>query len=179
MILSNTAPIKKKILFENQDIKVLNILDKTITQTQDIIVCIPYLIEKASILLRYTEEPAFLAINPNIDKYVTALNIYLEENETLNEAIINGIKNSFGIELKEFEPVIQQTMFLSSKSCTTYHICILPLMNHNFEQIQPEESKKLQMKNSNIIFQTNELNNLIIYDILTKYSLDVFKQKYI
>lgn len=178
-LMSCTPPTPTKVLFETPEVKVLDVNGQTVTQSSDVVICLPYLVERASLLFRYMPEKAFSLVNPNIDKYVTALNIKVQEGETPVEAVKSGLKYVYGIELKNFEPEIQPAMFGTPGSATRYHICILPLMNHNFEQIQPSESMKLQMMNSNVIFQTNELSNLIIYDILTKYTLDIFKDKYL
>jgi hypothetical protein len=178
-LMTSTPPTPAKVLFETPSIKVLDVNGKTVTQSSDVVICLPYLVERASLLFRYMPENAFSLVNPTIDKYVTALNVIVQDGETPVEAVKSGLKYVYGIELKNFAPEIQPAMFVAPGSATRYHVCIMPLMNHNFEQIQPEESMKLQMMNSNVIFQTNELSNLIIYDIMTKYTIDIFKDKYL
>ena len=89
----------------------------------------------------------------------------------------NKIKEIHDI-LKDFNPEIISPIFLNKGNTSRYHICILPLMNHNYEQIEPTEVEKLQMKNSNIVLNISEIKNIIIYDLISRYTLDIFKQHY-
>jgi hypothetical protein len=81
-------------------------------------------------------------------------------------------------ELKDVNINILAPIFINKGNTARYHICILPLMEHQYEQLIPNEVEQLQMKNNNLIINISEINNLIIYDLITRYCIDLFKNHY-
>lgn len=169
--------IKSKIIFDADHLKVIDINGHQAIQEKDILVCIPYLKEKNSILLKYKNVPTYEYVRPEISKYITALNKSIETSpeQTLRECL----KDEFGIVLDDkYSPEILTPIFINEGSTSRYHICILPLMNIDYDQTNPTETDKMIMKENNVIIDSAELGNLVIYDIITRYSLDLFKKEY-
>jgi len=177
-LLSNLQKKEAKVTFDAGHLQVIDINGYQAIQENDMVVCIPYLVEKNQILLRYEDVPVFQLVNPMIDKYVTLMSTVIDKNESPEDALNRGLLNEFGLKLKDINPEIIAPIFLNKGNTSRYHICILPLMDHNYEQVEPTEVQKLQMKNSNISINIMEINNVIIYDLISRYTLDIFKQHY-
>lgn len=178
-LLSNLERKEPKVIFDATSLQVLDINGYTAIQEQDMVVCIPYLIEKNSILLRYENIPPYELIRPEIDKYVNVMSTVINKEETPLDALKRGLLNEFGLQLKEdFKPEILSPIFNNKGNTSRYYICILPLMDYDYEQVEPTEIQKIEMKNSNIILNISEFNNVIIYDLITRYTVDLFKKHY-
>lgn len=174
-LMSKLQKKETKVLYDAGHFQVIDINGYVTVQEQDMVVCIPYFIEQKKIMLRYENIPSFELIQPGIEKYVNVMSTYINKEETPSDALKRGLKNEFGIELKNIKEEIYNPIFINKGNTAKYHICILPLMEHNYELVQTVEAKKLDMLNSNILININELPNLLIYDIITKYVLDIFK----
>ncbi len=177
-LLSNLQKKEAKVAFDAGHLQVIDINGYTTIQEKDMVVCIPYLMEKNSILLRYENVPTFELIKPEVDKYINVMSTVIESHETSLDALKRGLISEFGLELTDCTPEILSPIFINKGNTARYHICILPLMDHQYNQIEPNEVQKLEMKNTNIILNINQFNNVIIYDLISRYCLDLFKQHY-
>lgn len=178
---SFTQTIKKeaKVIFDAGSTQILNINDETVLQQNSKVICIPYLIEKNSILLRYEKIKAFNQIRPEIDKYITVMLSDITEDKSPLETLKTALISMYGIELStDCKPEFLAPIFLAKDSTALYNICILPLMEYHYTQIIPSELEEMKMKETNIILNTSDLNNIIIYDLVTRYTIDLFKQHY-
>ena len=146
-LLSNLQKKEAKVTFDAGHLQVIDINGYQAIQENDMVICIPYLVEQNSILLRYENIPVFELINPAIQKYITVMSTVIEKHESPEDALNRGLLTEYGLKLRDFNPEIISPIFLNKGNTSRYHICILPLMNHNYEQIEPTEVEKLQMKN--------------------------------
>jgi hypothetical protein len=178
-LLSNIEKSTPKVTFDAGHLQVLDIAGYTAIQESDMIVCIPYLIENNNILLRYENIPTYQIVRPEIDKYLTVMSTVMDKNETPLDTLKRGLLTEYGLKLTDnCKPEILTPIFINKGNTARYHICILPLMSYDFEQVQPSEVQALQMKSNNIILHITELKNVIIYDLITRYTIDLFKQHY-
>lgn len=178
---SFTQTIKKdaKVIFDAGNTQILDINNQTILQQNNKVVCIPYLIEKNSILLRYENIKAFNQIRPEIDKYITIMQSDIIDDKTPLDVLKDTLISMYGIELKDdVKAEFLSPIFLAKDSTAQYYICILPLMEYQYTQIIPSELEEMKMRETNIILNTSDLSNIIIYDLLTRYTIDLFKQHY-
>lgn len=177
-LLSNIFnKIKMNVLFEGKFVKVIDVNGDESTQEKDRVICIPYLVETNSILLKYQNVPTFELIKPEIDKYVMAMSASVDKD--VEESLREGLEREFSIVLKEdTKPEILQPIFAYRFSTMKYHICILPLMSHEYEMVREDDAKVMEMKDANVVVNINEINNLIIYDMATRYAIDLFKKSY-
>lgn len=168
------------VLFDSGYLKVLNINDYHAVQENDMLICIPYLVEENSILLRYEEIPTYTYIRPEIDKFICVMSETFETNETPKDVLFRGLKEEFGIILNDkYQPEILTPIFANKGNTAQYHICILPIMQYDYEQIIPTtDGSNIEKNSSNIKVNINELNNYIVYDLITRYSIDLFKKHY-
>jgi hypothetical protein len=178
-LLSNIEKKETKVTFDAGHLQVLDIAGYTAIQEQDMVVCIPYLVEKNQILLRYENIPPFNIKRPEIDKFINVMSTLIEKNETPVDALKRGLLSEYGLKISDNTKLdILAPIFLNKGNVASYHICILPLMSYDYEEHVPLDIEKLNMKENNIIIHINELKNIIIYDLISRYSIDLFKQHY-
>lgn len=178
-LLSNQQKKSANVIQEVEHLKIIDISGYTAIQEPDMVICIPYLKEKNSILLRYENIPTYNLVKPEMDKFINTMSTIIEKHETPTEALKRGLALEYGLKLKEGVDVeILSPIFLNKGNTAMYHICILPLMEHEYEQFVATGVQNLEMKNNNIILQISELNNIIIYDLITRYTIDLFKKHY-
>jgi len=177
-LLSNTMnKVKSTVKFDAGQIQILDIQGTVAIQQKDMVICIPYLSEKNTLFMQYKNVAPFELIKPEISKYITVMSEVVET--TPEAALKTGLEKNYGIVLsenKKFE--ILQPIFINTSNTARYHICILPLMSYDYEQIYKEDSDAMIMKNSNVLINSSELNNYIIYDLISRYAIDLFKKEY-
>lgn len=177
--LSNIEKHKTKQIFDAEDFTVSNLYGNNIVNESDKILILPYFKEDNNILLRYSSVPAYESKKPEIDKYAQVLSENVEDEFTITDAIKKSCLKKYGIKISDnYDFDILSPIFLYPTSNVRYYICILPLMDYDFEQIIPSEENKLKMKNSNISANINELNNIVFYELTSRYVIDLFKQHY-
>ncbi len=177
-LLSNLMKQEPKTVQTVNHIEVIDINGYTAIKEKDMVVCIPYLVEQNSILLRYENIPTFNLNRPEINKFVNVMSTVIDTHESPLDALKRGLLTEYSIQLKKENVEILNPIFINKGNTASYHICILPLMTYEYEMIQPTDVKELEMKDNNIILNIMELKNIIIYDLITRYCLDLFKQHY-
>lgn len=178
-LLSNLEKKEPEMVYDAGNLQVLDINGYTAIKEPDMVICIPYLVEKNTIILRYENIPPYNLIKPTIEKFVTSMSTVIEKHETPEEAMKRGLANDFGLKIKETCNIeILAPIFLNKGNTASYHICILPLMSHDYEEFTPTGIQELNMKDNNIMLHIKEMNNVIIYDLITRYSINLFKQYY-
>lgn len=172
-LLSNLENKKPKVIFDTNDIQILDIDGQNKIQQKSKLLILPYLIEDSNIVLKYKRIPTFNIHRPEIDRFVQILEGTVTD-DTLEEILKNTLKKDFGIVINDnVKKEILSPIFLHQDTTSKLYICILPLMSYDYEQHIPETDK-----NDNILININELPNIVIYDIVTKYVLDLFKTYY-
>lgn len=179
-ILSNVMnKVPAKVEYDGGHLQILNINGFTAVQEKDMVVCIPYLVEQNKIIMRYEDVPTYNLIKPEMDKFITVMSTVMEKDEFPKDALKRGLEKEFMIKLKDScNPEILDPIFINKGNTAMYHICILPLMTYDYEQEKPSDDMVMEMKASNILININELNNYIIYDLITRYTMDLFKKEY-
>jgi hypothetical protein len=172
--------IQPKILHDTGYLKLVDINGYHVAQEKDMLICIPYLVEKNSILLRYEEVPPYEFVNPGVDRYVVVMSESFQSGEMPEDVLKRGLREEYGIVLKDkVKPEILSPLFVSKGNTARYFICILPLMEHDYEQHRPDgDGSEFEMRAKNLIINIAELNNVIIYDMVTRYTVDLFKKYY-
>ncbi len=154
-----------------EGIEVIDLWNNQVIKPGDKIVYLPYFKEKGQILLKYKDIPEFQLKYPQIDKWLTIAKIDIAENPT--ESLKKGLLNDFGIELTDtFQPEILTPIFLSDDTCAEYHICIVSLMEDEYTIGQPGSNVPT------VALSYVDLDNYLIYDLITRYCLDLFRKSY-
>jgi hypothetical protein len=184
--MQNLSDIKNKRdnakeIYDSGYLKVMEFDNYHFVKEKNMLICIPYFVEDNTILLRYENIPTYNYIYPEIEKYVTVMSESFEENETPIEVLKRGLKEEFGLLLKKKEEDIDilTPIFNNKGNCSQYYICILPLMSFEYEQIEVKgDGSKHEETAQNIILGISDLKNVIVHDLISKYTLDIFKNSY-
>lgn len=154
-----------------EGIEVLDLWNNQVIKPGDKVVYIPYFKEKGQILLKYKDIPEFQLKYPAIDKWLTVGKCGIIN--TPLESLKEGLMTDFGICLVDnYQPEILPPIFLSDDTCAEYHICIVSLM---------EDEYSIQATTNGIptvCLSYADLDNYIIYDLITRHCLNVFKNTY-
>lgn len=177
--LSNITKHKTKEIFDADTFKVSNVYGTNIIDEKDRVIVLPYFKELNTILLKYNSIPAYETKRPEIEKYATVLSSTTEDEFTIIDSIKEALIKNYGLKISEnYKFDVLSPIFLYPNSNVRCYICILPLMDYDYEQIIPEELEKLKMQNSNISVNINEINNIVFYELTSRYVIDLFKQHY-
>lgn len=171
---------KPTVIFDSGYLQVLDVDGYHAVQEHDMVVCIPYFKESNTILLRYEEIPTYNMIKPEMDKFVTIMSETIKDGEQIEDCLRRGLKEEFGIVLESnYVPEILAPIFMCKGNTARYHICILPLMSYEYDQQMPEgDGTEHEKTANNVSVNINDLKNVMIYDLITRYALDIFKQEY-
>lgn len=170
-LLSTLQSKKPKTIFNTPQFDVLEINRENKIQQKPKLLVLPYFIEDATVLLRYENIDTFNISRPEIDKFVQICECEIESDK--NDTLTVCLKEKFGLTLKnDAKPNFLNPIFLHKDNTTILHICILPLMSYMYEQEMTSD------KDSNIIVSLSDLNNVIFYDLTTKYIIDTFKSQF-
>lgn len=178
-LLSNLKNKQPKVIFDADDFQVLNVHNSNKIQMTDIVVCLPYIAQSHELLLRYGVNDTYNIIRPEIDKFISVLQFKVEDKLDITSTIKTQVEDKFGLQINnDTEIEVLPPIFLFDQSTVRVHFCVLTLMEHNYELIVPTEDKQLKMKSNNISLHISELKNIIIYDLITRYTIDLFKSNY-
>lgn len=147
----------------------IDVRDNQIVNMPDYLIVLPYLKERNQVLMKYVQMPAFSHSMPHIEKWLTGA-VHKLNGECTKEDVENAVKDHFNMTIK-IEPEIIGPMFIDSSCTTKCYICVLPLLEHEYS-LEPAQEK------SPIALNCSELSNYIIYDLPSKFCLDVFKKDY-
>lgn len=154
-----------------ENVEVLDVWNHQVIKPGDKLVFLPYFKEKGQILLKYKDIPEFQLKYPSIDKWLTVAKKDIQ-NSTI-ETLKSGLKECFGITLDDkYEPEILTPIFLSDDTCAEYYICIVPLMEDEYTLENAEDTIQI------VSLTYTDLNNYIVYDLITRHCLNVFRQTY-
>lgn len=177
--LSNIAKHKTKELFDAENFKVSNVYGNNIVDEQDRVIVLPYFKELNTILLKYDSIPAYETKRPEIERYANVLSTAINDEFTIIDTVKETLIKNYGLKMSDnFKFEILEPIYLYPTSNVRYHICIIPMMDYDYEQIIPEEIEKLKMQNTNISVNINEINNIVFYELTSRYVIDLFKQHY-
>lgn len=143
---------------------------------KDMAIVLPYLVERNSVILRYEVVPPYEAKYPTTEKFITIVSGGIEDGEDANATIRRELVEECGIKLDDSVNLeISKPLFVSKGNMATYSVCILPLMEHQYDIVRPtgDGSKNEALSNS-IHVPVSSLSNIRCYDLITKYMLDKF-----
>ncbi len=155
-----------------ENVDVVELWGKQVIKPADKIVYIPYFKERGQILMKWRDIPAFQMKYEMIDKWISIGKHDMVDGDP-NAALRAGLMEDFGIELVDsYEPEILSPIFLSDDSCQEYYICIVSLMDDECTVSQATSPVPT------VALSYSELNNYTVYDLITRYTLDLFRSAY-
>lgn len=174
--LKQLQKIEVKDIYKNDDMKIMDINGYKAIEENDKLVILPYLVNKRGLLFKYEQIPSFELKQKGISHYLTTLQCDISED--LIESVKIGLKNNFGIiPFLDEKITISNPIFLTKSQTTQYHFAFVSLYTNEYEEIDVSEFQTLEMKDKNAFVGLDDLDNCVFYDLITQYSLDLFKKE--
>ena len=117
----------KKILYKDDNIKVIRYQKWSIISKNDAVFCIPYLIEQNKFVIRQEYVPSYeLADGQQL--HISLVGGGIEKGETPEEALLRELQEEAGLVLRDnFRIEFDKPLFLGKYSSVKCHICIFNL----------------------------------------------------
>jgi 8-oxo-dGTP pyrophosphatase MutT (NUDIX family) len=168
---------KDKILYSDSHFKIIQYENWSIIKEKDVVVCIPYLIEKNQIILRYEYIPTFKYVNGQ-EYHVTLVGGNIELGETPNRAILRELEEEAGIVLREdFELEDMKPLFMNKGIANKYYPYILTLTERDYHEVIAKGDGSKEEKMSKCVkVDIKYINSLNTSDLITDYMLLKLKE---
>lgn len=173
--LSNFKKKEIKELYNSNNIKITNIDGTDIIEEPDKVVILPYYVSKRGILLRYENIQAFESKQKGVLHYLTVLTSNVE-NDDVKGTVIKSLIDVYGIKLYNEDITITNPIFITNTQSSKVYFVFVNLYDGKYEEIVVSDFKQLEFKDKNAFVSLDSLNNTIIYDLLSTYSLNMFKK---
>jgi 8-oxo-dGTP pyrophosphatase MutT (NUDIX family) len=174
----NNIEIKPELKYDGY-IKILKFKDYEIADETDMVIILPYLIEKEFILLRIEPIPTYELSFPEAktDKFITVISGTMEKGETPEKTIKRELYEEAGIVLSSVKNLnIEEPVAVSKGNKAKYYCCFLELNEGEYKQtIAPGDGSISEKNSKTISVPIKDIDNLNTYDLITRYMLTKFK----
>lgn len=170
---------KEKVLYQDDNIKVINYEDWSVVEEKDCVVCIPYLIETNQVILRYEYIPPFKLADGQ-DFHITVLSGSVERGESNERAILRELEEEAGIVLREgYNIEFMKPLFKTKGHTDKYYPCIITLSENDYHEVMAKgDGSQAESVSKSVKVDVKFLKSLNVSDLITDYMLDKVK-KYI
>ena len=169
---------KDKVLYDNENFKVIEFENWSIIKERDLVVCIPYLIETNQMVLRYEYIPTFKYVDGQ-EYHVTLVCGGIEIGETPEKAMLRELEEEAGIVLRE-DFVIEEELrplFISKGSSNKYYPYILPLNERDYHEIVAKgDGTEAERKSKSVKVDVKFIGSMKTSDLITDYMLLKLKE---
>lgn len=179
MDLQKLQKMEAKSLYDSNGLKIVDINGTKAIEEKDKIIILPYYVQKRGILLRYENVPAFEVKQKGISHYLTALTTTINNDDQIG-SVKDALEKNYGIRIYLDDKInITNPIFLTTTQTTKYYFAFVHLYDGQYEEVQVTDYQQLEFKDKNAYISVDELDNAIIYDLITNYSINHFKEKYL
>lgn len=172
-------------LFKGKTLSIVNYDGWEMTHESDMVIILPYMKDKKSLLLRSEYVPTYRYRhnkdnNKDHQQFLTCVCGTMENGETPEQTIRRELYEEAGIILSSVKSLdIEDGVHLSKGNLAKYYCCIIEIGNGEYKQtIAPGDGSKAETLSRTIEIPVKDIDELIPTDIATKYLLTNFKLKY-
>lgn len=174
----NKEEIKPELKYDGY-IKILKYKNHEIVDESNMVIILPYLKEKESILLRIEPIPTYELSFPEVktNKFITVISGTMEKGETPEKTIKRELYEEAGIVLSSVKNLnIEEPVSVSKGNKAKYYCCFLELSEGEYKQtIAPGDGTESEENSKTISVPIKDIDNLNTYDLITKYMLTKIK----
>jgi hypothetical protein len=168
---------KEKVLYSDKSIKVIEFEDWSIIKEKDLVVCIPYLIEKNEFVLRYEYIPTYKFVDGQ-EYHATVVGGQVETGETIETAMLRELEEEAGIVVNEnykLEPL--KPLYISKGMTSKFHPFIIPLNEREYELITAKgDGTKVEKMSKSVNLSAKLIDSVKTSDLITDYMLLKLKE---
>lgn len=167
---------KKKVLWSNDFLEVIDYEDWSIVNSKDTCLCIPYLIDKNQFIIRKEYIPTF-KFRDGRDYHLSLIGGGIEEGESPETALIRELQEEAGLVLSpnyavNFEP----PYYFNKGQANKVWLSILNLTTRDYDEIPiTGDGSRVEKLSQTVWVDVKYINNLIPSDIITDWGLSKLK----
>ena len=168
---------KEKVLYSDDAIKVIEYDNWSIIKEKDLVVCIPYLIEKNEFILRYEYIPTYF-LTDGQEYHATVVGGQVETGEAIETAMLRELEEEAGIVVNEnykLDPL--KPLYISKGMTSKYHPFIIPLNEREYsETIANGDGSEVEKKSKSVRVSAKFIDSVKTSDLITDYLLLKLKE---
>lgn len=174
------APKNAATLWQGSHLKVLALDEWEVVAEKDMVVALPYFVERNEVMVRAEQVPPYQYREPAHQHFLTLMSGSVEDGESPEQALRRELREEMGIVLTDrFKPEMLGQFMVSKGNTARYHIYILPLMQQHYQQVPATtDGSRSEKKSSNVMVSTRKLKNLSPVDLVTAYVVGAFVAKH-
>ena len=168
---------KEKVLYSDEAIKVIDFEDWSIIKEKDMVVCIPYLIEKNEFILRYEYIPTYKFVDGQ-EYHATVVGGQVETGEAIETAMLRELEEEAGIVVNEnYKLDALKPLYISKGMTAKYHPFIIPLNEREYsETIAKGDGTKVEKMSKSVKVSGKFIDSVKTSDLITDYMLLKLKE---
>ena len=168
---------KDKVLYSDNNFKIIQFEDWSLIKDRDIAICIPYLVETNQIILRQEYIPTFKYVDGQ-EYHVTLVGGGIEIGENPDIAMVRELEEEAGLVLREdfkLEPL--KPLFMTKGCVNKYYPYIIPLTERDYHEIIAKgDGSKAESLSKSVRVDVKWINSLNTSDLITDYMLMKVKE---
>jgi len=168
---------KEKVLYSDDAIKVIEYDNWSIIKEKDLVVCIPYLIEKNEFILRYEYIPTYF-LTDGQEYHATVVGGQVETGEAIETAMLRELEEEAGIVLREdFKLEDMKPLFMNKGTANKYYPYIISLTERDYHEVMAKgDGSKEEKMSKSVKVDVKYINSLNPSDLITDYMLMKMKE---
>lgn len=172
---------KAEYLYKGNIMNIIKFDNWEMIEESDMVLILPYIIEKEVILLRKEYIPTYkyreLKNNKNIDYFLTPICGTLEKGENPEKTVKRELYEEAGIILSDVKDInIENSFHLSKGNTAKFFPAFLNIREGEYKEvIAPGDGSKEEKISKTIQIPLKDIDNIIYKDIATAYLLNTFK----
>lgn len=168
---------KEKVLYSDKTIKVIEYDNWSIIKEKDLVVCIPYLIEKNEFILRYEYIPTYKYVDEQ-EYHVTVVGGQVETGEAIETAILRELEEEAGIVVNEgYKLDALKPLYISKGLTSKYHPFIIPLNEREYSEVTPTgDGSEVEKMSKSVRVSAKFIDSVKTSDLITDYLLLKLKE---